>query len=88
MTDTIPSIRLTGEDWEDVSALSGIAAGTALYIQSQSSTIIQIAISATKPDKTFKGMYIPNSPSFPVTITAGENKVWLYGTGPVNVQEG
>lgn len=87
MSDTRNTIRLSGEDWEDVSALSGIASGTAIYLQSQSSMFIQIAISATKPEKTFKGMFLPNSPSYPATITAGENKVWLYGVGPVSIQE-
>lgn len=87
MSDTLNTIRLSGSDWEDVSTLTGIAAGTALYLQSQSSMYIQIAVSATKPDKTFKGMFLPNSPSYQTNVTSGESKVWLYGVGPVSVQE-
>lgn len=87
MSDTIATVRLSGSDWEDVTVLTGISAGTAIYLQSQSSMFIQIAISATKPDKTFKGMYLPNSPNYQTNITSGESKVWLYGTGSVSVQE-
>jgi hypothetical protein len=87
VADTRNTIRLTGEDWEDVSDLTGIASGTAIYLQSQSSMYIQIAVSPTKPDKTFKGMFLPNSPSYLTNVTSGENKVWLYGVGPVSVQE-
>lgn len=87
MADTRNTIRLSGEDWEDVNAITGIASGTAIYLQSQSSMFIQIAISATKPAKTFKGMFLPNSPSYLTNVTSGENKVWLYGTGPVSIQE-
>lgn len=87
MSDTLSTIRLTGEDWQDANILSGVPAGTATYLQSQSSNLIQIAIATAKPDKSFKGMLLPNSPSFPAYITAGENTVWLYGVGPVSVQE-
>ena len=51
MADTIEVVRLTGDDWHDVSLLTSIAVGTAMYIQSQSSTPIQMAVSATKPSQ-------------------------------------
>lgn len=88
MADTREAVRLTGEDWEDVSVLTSIPAGTAIYLQSQSSTLIKVAISATKPDKAFKGMTLPNDSRYQGVVTAGENKVWLYGIGPVSIQEG
>jgi hypothetical protein len=87
MADTIEVVRLTGDDWHDVSVLTSIAVGTAMYIQSQSSTPIQMAVSATKPSKTFKGMILPNDLRYPATVTVGENNVWLYGIGPVSIQE-
>jgi len=87
MADTIEVIRLTGEDWQDANTMSGIPAGTAVYIQSQSSTKIIMAVSATKPAKTFQGMILPNDVKYPATVTAGENSVWLYGIGPVSIQE-
>lgn len=87
MADTRETIRLSGLDWEDVGALTGIAAGTAIYLQSQSSTKIQMAISATKPNKSFQGVILPNDVKYPATVTAGENTVWLYGSGPVSIQE-
>lgn len=87
MADTRDIVRLSGTDWEDVGALTGIPVGTALYLQSQSSTKIYMAISATKPDKVFQGMILPNDVKYPATVTAGENTVWLYGVGPVSIQE-
>lgn len=87
MSDTLGAIRLDGDDWQDVSTLTSIPTGTSIYIQSQSSSTIQVAISATKPAKSFKGVMLPNDARYPAMITAGENKVWLYGTGPVSIQE-
>lgn len=87
MADTIGVVRLSGGDWENIHDLSGIGQGTGFYLQSQSSTLIMVAISATKPEKNFKGMILPADFRFYGVVTPGENTVWLYGTGPVSVQE-
>jgi len=86
MANTLPSINLTNNDWTNLNTASGIAVGTAIEIQNQSSTTILVAISPTKPTLDFKGFIIPPLPAEIATISANESIVWVLGSGPVNVQ--
>jgi hypothetical protein len=86
MADTLNAITLSGEDWEDVNALTSIAVGTSISVQNQTNQAVFIAVSATKPALSFVGIAIPAVLSEMVTITEGENKVWLKGKGPVSIQ--
>lgn len=87
MSDTLPSVNLSGTEYQSVTALTGILAGTAISVQNQSREAIFIAISASKPSDTFIGQVIPPNPAFPAIVDVGENQVWLRGNGSVNIQE-
>lgn len=87
MADTIESVRIDGLEYQSANSLSGIAVGTSISIQNQTTDEVEFAISATKPDVTFKGVVIPHEFDGVVTISAGENEVWIKGHGPVNIQE-
>ena len=86
MANTLPSINLTGTDWVNLNTASGIAVGTSIEIQNQSSTALLVSISPTKPTLDFKGFIIPPLPAEIATISANESIVWVLGSGPVNVQ--
>ena len=86
MADTINSITLSGLDWEDANTLSGIAVGTEISIQNQTNQVVLVAVSTTKPSLSFNGLAIPPVLAEMLTITAGENKVWVKGKGPISVQ--
>lgn len=86
MTDTIAAINLTGLDWQDANTLTGIAVGTAVSIQNQSSTALFVATSTSKPALSFKGQVVPAKPEILAFVKAGENKIWLLGSGPVSIQ--
>lgn len=86
MANTLPSINLTGTDWQNLNTLTSIAVGTSIEIQNQSSSVVILAISPTKPALDFKGFIVPPLPSEIAAIGAGESTVWALGSGPVNVQ--
>lgn len=88
MANTYAAINLSGDDWEDVSILTGIPDGNALNIQNLSRERVLVAISATKPSADFVGNILVADPRFLGHITAGETKVWLKGHGQISVQEG
>ena len=87
MANTLPSINLTNSDWINLNTASGIAVGTSVEVQNQSSTALLLAISPTKPNLDFKGVVVPPLPAQIATIGAGESIVWALGDGLVNVQE-
>jgi hypothetical protein len=87
MADTLPSIDLTSTDWINLNTASGIAVGTSINVQNQSSTALLLATSPTKPNLDFKGVVVPPLPAQIATIGAGESAVWALGGGAVNVQE-
>lgn len=86
MANTLPSIRLVDYEWQDANALSGFAVGTAISIQNQSHQPVFVAITNTKPAADFYGFGIPPDMAAVATISAGEERVWLRGDGPVNIQ--
>ena len=86
MANTIPSINLTGIDWQNLNTLSGIAVGSSFTIQNQSSDPVQLAISPTKPPINFNGIILPVDPATLALISAGEDIVWAVGSGPINLQ--
>ena len=86
MANTLPSINLTPADWTNLNTTSGIAVGTSIEIQNQSSQAITLAISPTKPAIGFKGVLVPPLPSEIAVVGTGESIVWAIGDGPVNVQ--
>lgn len=90
MANTPPSIQLTGVDWQNLNALSGLAVGTAIEVQNQSSTAVSLAVSPTKPDINdinFVGFVVPPVPAAIANIGFGEDIVWAIGVGPVSVQK-
>ena len=88
MANTLPSFNITSENWVDLNTLTGIAVGTALDIQNQSSFPMFLAISSTTPALNFSGFAIPASLADVAAVSAGEDRVWILGNGPVSVQEG
>ena len=87
MADTINAITLTGDEYESVSSLTGIAVGTGISIQNQTTGMVYVAISPTKPLSDFRGEIVPDTPMIKAYIGANESEVWLKGDGPVSVQE-
>lgn len=88
MANTIDAVTLNGEDWQDVSELTGIIPGKAVVIQNMSPGVIYLAISPVKPSKGFHGNVIDKDLRFPGYVTAGETNIWLFGRGLVSIQEG
>lgn len=86
MANTLPSIRLVDYEWQDANTLSGLPVGTAINIQNQTHQPVFVAITNTKPADDFEGFGIPPDMSAVATISAGEERVWLRGDGPVNIQ--
>ena len=88
MAQTIESVILDGVDWINANEATGIAVGKPMIMQNQSSSPVMMAISTTKPDIKFRGILLPTDLSINGTVSEGESTVWLYGSGPVSVQEG
>lgn len=88
MAETLSSFTITQQGWIDVSALTGIIDGTALVIQNQSSSQFFLAISQEEPSDTFRGLIIPSDISVMSRVDAGEPRVWIKGSGRINIQEG
>lgn len=86
MADTLPAVKLTDSGYQSCVVLSGIAAGTSISIQNQTTGYVHVAISATQPVEDFIGELIPPKPEAKAYISAGENTVWLKGDGPVSIQ--
>lgn len=86
MANTLPLINLTGTDWVNLNTASGIAVGTSIEIQNQSSQAVNLAISPLKPAIGFVGVVVPPIPFEIATISPDESIVWAYGTGSVSVQ--
>lgn len=87
MAVTLNSFNITETDWVDVSVLTGIVEGSGLLIQNQSSSQFYIAISSIKPVESFRGIIVPANLSAMTRINAGETKVWIKGSGRINIQE-
>lgn len=88
MADTREAVYLT-PDWQSVSALTGIIAGTGISIQNLTNNQVHVVVSATQPPVDFIGEVIqgfryPNSVG---QVLSGNNEVWLRGDGLVSIQE-
>tara|TARA_Y100000310_G_scaffold74348_1_gene70512 strand:- start:37267 stop:37572 length:306 start_codon:yes stop_codon:yes gene_type:complete len=100
MADTINNIILNAQGWQDMNVATGIPAGTEIVIQNQTNKHIYAYLGNTSPANTPRPerKEIPDGsegyiliPPFPAIneriVTAGENTVWLFGNGPINIQE-
>ena len=87
--DTIPDIELTGVDYQDIYAATGITVGTSLIIQNKTTGKVWIQISATQPPaNSTDGFLMEPDVNFFVLIEAGESGCWVFGNGPLGVREG
>lgn len=86
MANTLPSIRLVGYEWQDANTLSGFPVGSAIDIQNQSHQPVFVATTNTKPADDFEGFGIPPNMAAVASISAGEERVWIRGDGPVSIQ--
>ena len=76
MADTIDAIEIPGT-WTDINTLSGIAAGTEIFLQNVGgpNSIIELATAPTQPPLDLNGIRVgQNSPMY--KVTAGESIVW------------
>jgi len=76
VADTIDAVDIPGT-WTDLNTLTGIAAGTEIYLQNVGgpNSIVEIATSASEPALDLNGVRVPqNSPMY--KVTAGESTVW------------
>lgn len=100
MADTINNTLLGGAAWQNINTATGITVGTEIIIQNQTNNPIYAYIGTTapsaiprpargqNPNGTEGYVLIPPLPAINERrVTAGENAVWLFGDGPVNVQE-
>lgn len=83
MPNSIPDITLSGS-WVDVYAATGIAVGTAIYIQNKSSSQALIYIKSTAPTTTSDGYAMVQFET--IFIDPNESGVWAKGNGPLHVQ--
>lgn len=86
MSNTLASINLNNQDWINLNNLFAIPVGTAIQVQNQSSSPLNLAISPTKPIFSFTGVIVPPSTQVTALISAGESIIWGLGSGPVNIQ--
>lgn len=86
MPETLSSFIVSQSGWIAVDDLTGIPTGTPLVIQNQSGMHFYIALSEFIPNADFRGVIIPANLSIVTRVTAGEPRVWIKGTGRINVQ--
>lgn len=89
MADTLNVQALIPDQYYSVNSAYGIAIGTAISIQNQTSTPMKVSIASTQPvvDTDAYLLFGPY-PMPPISIDAGESEVWVYGSGNINVQVG
>ena len=82
MADTISNVKLLGVQYQNLNTLTGIAVGTKLEIQNQTTEPVRLSISSTQPSlNTDKFFLLKDDISIIATISAGENNVWAFGNG-------
>ena len=97
MSKTLPNITVESDDWTDLSAASGISAGTQYLITNKHSVWCMLIESTDKPSVDDQdGVIIANFPSemSSAIVTNGSDKVWAkarpsgsYKTAILNLQE-
>lgn len=94
MAQTIPNITVTNE-WQSINSLSGIAIGTAIYIQNKSPLDMYIAEGTQPSSNSTDGAVLTplREIDSAVSILAGSLEIWVRlttnrenTTGIVNVQ--
>ena len=85
MADTKNAIRLNNT-WVNLNSVLEIPVGTTLVIQNQTSSAVNIVVSASTPDDNFRGMLIPADLAYPATVVPDTSSVWVKGQGPISVQ--
>ncbi len=86
MPASIPDITLTPSAWTDLNTVSGIAVGGAMVFQNKTNGQVSLWLGASAPSSLQDGFIVVGIE--PITISAGEPKVWVLGNGRVNVQAG
>jgi len=86
MADTLNKQSLAPDQYYSLNTLFGIAVGTAISIQNQTTKAMKISI-GTQPavgDEDY--LLFGPFPAPPISIDAGEAEVWVLGAGDINVQ--
>ena len=86
MAASIPDVILTPSAWTDLNAASGIAVGGAMVFQNKTNGQVSLWLGASSPANLQDGFIVVGIE--PINISAGEPKVWVLGSGRVNVQAG
>ena len=82
--DTRTDISLSGMEWENAYALSGISAGTAITIQNKTSDNVYVFVKASAPTSELNdGIMLP--PKQTINIAASQSGCWLSGFGRINI---
>ncbi len=90
MSDTISDVPLAGAVYQDLYDATGITVGVSIIIQNKSMDRVWIYIKATVPSASSRDGYLllggNDKKADSVTIGAGENGCWGFGSGPVSVR--
>lgn len=84
MADSIADVLLN-YTWKDINTTTGIAVGSAITIQNKGPKPIFIWLGASAPSDVTYGIRV--YPGDIYSIKASEPKVWVFGTGPILVQQ-
>jgi hypothetical protein len=87
MAITIADQILTGTAWQNAYTLSGLTVGTALIIQNKSSAPAYVQIQSAAPSASNRDGFVLNAYDS-CTIGASEVGAFVFGQGPVSIQNG
>lgn len=86
MANTITDVMLGNTVYQDVYAETGIAVGTAIFIQNKGSVATKVQIKSSQPAASSSdGVLIQPYEFF--QVDAGESGVWAKGSGRLCVQK-
>jgi hypothetical protein len=87
MANTANVHTLIDDSYYSINTLFSIPIGTAISIQNQTTFPMKISIATTKPEVAAINylLYGPY-PMPPVKVETGENEVWVFGSGDINVE--
>jgi hypothetical protein len=87
MPDTANGYTLIDDSFYSINEVFDIPIGTGFTLQNQTTIPMKISIATTKPEVTDTNylLYGPY-PMPPITVDSGENEVWVYGSGDINIQ--
>ena len=85
MSDTIPDLKITSNEYLDIYLSTGITVSTELSIQNKRSKPVYVQVSPTKPDHNSTDGYLLLANQSCV-VKGSISKVWVSGDSTISVQ--